>query len=85
MANNKDLDDLIKLLLEKDPNKQIGLEKYFSHPFSKIVDNKENTKEHKLYKIVHKNDIKLIYGQKIMKIVKFLEKNLSTIIVIIFD
>ena len=60
-TDDKDLDDLIKLLLEKDPNKRIGWKKYFSHPFFKIVDNKENSEEQKLVKIEYKNDIKLIY------------------------
>ena len=60
-TGDKDLDDLIKILLEKDPNKRIGWEHYFSHPFFKNIDNKENIEKQKCDKIEYKDDIKLIY------------------------
>ena len=32
-TDNKELDDLIKKLLEKDPSKRLTWDEYFNHPF----------------------------------------------------
>ena len=38
-TDDKILNDLIEKLMVKDPNKRIGWEQYFSHPFFKENDN----------------------------------------------
>ena len=43
-TDNKELDDLIKKLLEKDPSKRLTWDEYFNHPFFKTK--KKNYKEY---------------------------------------
>ena len=64
-TGNKELDDLIQKLLEKNNEKRIKWDEYFNHPFfnsflnNKIIDNKkeENNINNKLKKEIRDNDI----------------------------
>ena len=74
-TDNKDLDDLIMNLLEKDPSKRLTWDQYFNHSF---------------FKNKNRNKIKLIYEceeeeYNFFLEIKFLEENLWRIIKIILN
>ena len=76
-SGNKELDDLIKKLLEKDNEKRLNWDQYFNHPFFQ-------TSPHKISLIYYKNKEKdwlgrdnNIFGKK------FVEKNKNNIELII--
>ena len=72
-TGNKDLDDLIINLLEKDPIKRIDWDEYFNHPFFK----NEYRNEINLIYYAKKDGINNIFGKK------FVENNKNNIELII--
>ena len=72
-TGNKDLDDLIINLLEKDPIKRINWDEYFNHPFFKS----EYRNEINLIYYTKKDGINNIFGKK------FVENNKNNIELII--
>ena len=58
-TNNENLDNLIKLLLNRDPKKRINYEDYFNHPFFKKNNNNTNINKTNINKInINETNIK---------------------------
>ena len=77
-TNNKDLDDLIEQLLNKDPKKRLTWNKYFNHPFFKKNEKIDNYYElgdeigNTPFAKVYKANIK---GSSELRAIKIYEKN----------
>ena len=76
-TGNKELDDLIKNLLEKDKEKRLNWDKYFNHPFFHPFSNKINLIYYKKEDYWDKERENNIFGEK------FVENNKNNIELII--
>ena len=68
-TDNKELDDLIKNLLEKDQSKRLSWDQYFNHPF---FETKQRNKINLIYESYHYGYVN-IFGKK------FVENNKNNI------